>query len=115
MGGQNGVVVATLMNIGKMDNSIVFVMCVLMLAFATLCQHNLIQMTTGSKTSQAEALKEINEIGEDNNELEASSDNNVVNTGNNETNASSSTATDIEAPDAAVAAVDAKTADSKGD
>jgi len=53
--------------------------------------------------------------GEDNNELEASSDNNVVNTGNNETNASSSTATDIEAPDAAVAAVDAKTADSKGD
>ena len=52
------------MNIGKMDNSIVFVMCVLMLAFATLCQHNLIQMTTGSKTSQAEALKEINEIGE---------------------------------------------------
>jgi len=59
-----GVVVATLMNIGKMDNSIVFVMCVLMLAFATLCQHNLIQMTTGSKTSQAEALKEINEIGE---------------------------------------------------
>ena len=53
--------------------------------------------------------------GTDNNELETSSDNNVFNKGNNETNASSSTATDIEAPDAVVAVVAAKTADSKGD
>lgn len=39
-------------------------MCVFMLLFAALCQHNLIEATSGSKASQAAALTEMNEIGD---------------------------------------------------
>ena len=41
---------------------VVFLMCVFMLMFATLCQHNLIEVTSGSKASQAAAITEMNEI-----------------------------------------------------
>jgi len=60
--GQNGVVVATLLNVGNFDNTLVFVMCVLMLLFATLCQHNLIEATSGSKSSQAAAMSDMNDM-----------------------------------------------------
>jgi hypothetical protein len=110
--GQNGVVVATLMNIGKMNNTLVFVMCVAMLLFATLCQHNLIQVTTGSKSSQAEALNEINEIGEENDK----SDEAIGDAGNNDADKPQAV-DDIEAPSSSTdaAATAAQVADSKGD
>ena len=60
--GQNGVVVATLMNIGSMDNTVVFVLCVVMLLFATLCQHNLIEITSGSKSSMTKAMNDMHDI-----------------------------------------------------
>ena len=57
--GLNLIVVVVLHNIESMKNESVFLLCIMLLITATLCQHYLHEATSGTKEEQAEMMAEL--------------------------------------------------------
>ena len=57
--GLNLIVVVVLHNIESMKNESVFLLCIMLLITATLCQHYLFEATSGTKEEQAEMMAEL--------------------------------------------------------